>query len=327
VSDLGSVTRAKDGGYVLHYVRRLDKPPAKVWEALTDPASLARWLDRADVDLRVGGKFVIHFFDGKETMHGVIRALEPERLLEYSWDETGAPESVVRWTLAPDGAGSRLTLTHILPHGAESGLARELGGGWHILLDALALGEGRHDAAKTRASEERYGKLVEAAPVRAIDGVLTDGEAPVLRFERVIARPVAKVWAALTDERILKKWLGDVICEGLAGGRYVIRFREHQSAMNGTIAVFEPERVLEYSWDEGPKIPRATVRWELTSVEGGTRLVLTQRFARGTAVADVLPFFGGWEALLDALAEGADGRFMPYIDDTPYAAFYREKFA
>ena len=161
-----------------------------------------------------------------------------------------------------------------------------------------------------------------------IDGELIKGEdAPILRFERVIARPVAKVWAALTDEGVLKNWLGAVTCEGRVGGRYVIAFREHASTMTGVISAFEPERMLEYSWDEGPKIPRGTVRWELNPVEGGTRLVLTQRFARGTAKADVLPFFGGWEAFLDALPEGADGTFMPYADDKPYAARYREKFA
>ena len=161
-----------------------------------------------------------------------------------------------------------------------------------------------------------------------IDGELIEGgDAPVLRFTRVIARPVAKVWAALTDERVLKNWLGEVTCEGRVGGRYVIGFRESASTMTGAITAFEPERVLEYSWDEGPKIPRGTVRWELTPEGEGTRLVLTQRFARGTARADALPFFGGWEAFLDALPDGADGTFVPYNDDKHYAARYREKFA
>ncbi len=49
----GIITRTKDGGYVLTYERKLDKPPAQVWSALTDPAILKRWLDRSDVDLRV----------------------------------------------------------------------------------------------------------------------------------------------------------------------------------------------------------------------------------------------------------------------------------
>jgi len=161
-----------------------------------------------------------------------------------------------------------------------------------------------------------------------IDGELIKGDdAPILRFERVIARPVARVWAALTDASIAKNWLGEVTCDGRVGGRYVIAFREHQSTMDGAITVFEPERVLEYSWDEGPKIPRGTVRWELTPVDGGMRLVLTQTFMRGTAASDVLPFFGGWEAFLDALPDGADRSFVPYRDDKPYAVRYREKFA
>src|SRR6202012_6196127 len=97
------------------------------------------------------------------------------------------------------------------------------------------------------------------------------------------------------------------------GGLYVIVWRESSSGMNGAMAVLEPRRVLEYSWDEGPKIPRGTVRWELSPEGDGTRLVLTQTFVRGTAPADVLPFFGGWEALLDALTQGADCMFVIYF--------------
>jgi uncharacterized protein YndB with AHSA1/START domain len=137
MNDLGTVTRSADGGYVLHYERVFDKPPEQVWAALTDPAILTRWLARSDVDLRIGGRFVIYFFDGRETMRGEIRALEPERLIEYSWEEDETPLSSVRWTIAPDGNGSRVTLTHILPAQTRRDVITELGGGWHAILGYL----------------------------------------------------------------------------------------------------------------------------------------------------------------------------------------------
>jgi uncharacterized protein YndB with AHSA1/START domain len=330
VSALGTISRPADGGYVLHYERRLAEPATKVWAALTDPAILTRWLARSEVELRRGGRFNVYFFDGKETMLGTIRALEAGRMIEYSWIEDNSPPSVVRWTVAPDGNGCLLTLTHTLPAGAQPALVRELGGGWHAILGYLAT-ELRGEVvvaemAQLPALEARYEAQLDNAPILAIDGTLSEGGAPLLRFERLIDRPVAKVWAALTDPQVLRNWLGDVTVEPVVGGRYVIGFREHNSTMTGTITAFEPERLLEYSWDEGPKTPRSVARWELSPAPGGCRLVLTQRFATGTPRKDVLPFLGGWEPLLDALARGADGMFVPYIQTAPYDAPYRAKY-
>jgi uncharacterized protein YndB with AHSA1/START domain len=167
MNPMGTVSRTKGGGYVLHYERMLDKPAAAVWAALTDPAILTRWLDRTEVDLRIGGKFIIHFFDGKETMNGVIRALEPERLIEYSWDEEGAPVSVVRWTISPEGGSCRLRLTHTLPPGCQETLAIELSGGWHAILDnledAIRGKQTFFNEPKLRALEVQYGEVLREA--------------------------------------------------------------------------------------------------------------------------------------------------------------------
>ena len=68
-----------------------------------------------------------------------------------------------------------------------------------------------------------------------IHGTLTklaDGS-HVVTFERVIARPVTKVWAALTDPAILRNWLGEVHVEPHVGGRYEIHFREMTVVMTG----------------------------------------------------------------------------------------------
>jgi DNA-binding transcriptional ArsR family regulator len=57
----GEVTRNADGGLVVAFDRTLDRSPTKVWAALTDPRILANWLGEVEVDLRVGGAFVIRF--------------------------------------------------------------------------------------------------------------------------------------------------------------------------------------------------------------------------------------------------------------------------
>jgi uncharacterized protein YndB with AHSA1/START domain len=165
----------------------------------------------------------------------------------------------------------------------------------------------------------------------AIDGTLNktaDGET-VVHFERLIDRPVARVWTALTDPAVLRNWLGDVEIEPRAGGKYLLTFRESGFLMTGTITAFEPERLLEYSWlemAEAPQMPQSLVRWALAAAPEGCRLTLTHRFTKGVRRTDILPFLGGWEAFLDALARGADGEFMIYAPNAPYMAQYRAKY-
>jgi uncharacterized protein YndB with AHSA1/START domain len=94
-------------------------PPAAVWEALTDPAELAAWFGAdAEVDLRVGGAIRFRWPDGSER-RGLVVDLDPPRRLAFRWRElrTGAAgiaaadATVVAFTLAPDGAGTRVAVT------------------------------------------------------------------------------------------------------------------------------------------------------------------------------------------------------------------------
>ena len=76
----------------LRLTRRYAEPPAEVWRALTEPASLGRWL-------RPG-------FDVPQT------EVEPGWVLELDWRPPGEEPSVVRIELTPDGAGTILVLDH-----------------------------------------------------------------------------------------------------------------------------------------------------------------------------------------------------------------------
>ena len=164
-----------------------------------------------------------------------------------------------------------------------------------------------------------------------LDGILTrqsDGS-HVVTFDRVIDRPVAKVWAALTDERILKNWLGNVEVELRVGGKFAIQFREITVSMTGTITALEPERVLEYSWFEENGLPQSLLRWELVPEGSGCRLKLIHRFPPGVKVRDMTAFLGGWEAYLNVFVRGVDGEFVSYSDqnEAEIAAGYRARHA
>ncbi|HVM16254.1 MAG TPA: SRPBCC domain-containing protein [Gaiellaceae bacterium] len=118
----------------VRFERLYDSTPAELWAALTDPEQLRGWLAHVrSLDLRVGGE--VHFqFDGDEEVRGEILALEPERVLEYTWTYPGEDESVVRFEVVPREQGTLLVLDH-RRLGRDAGVG--YGAGWHAHLDML----------------------------------------------------------------------------------------------------------------------------------------------------------------------------------------------
>lgn len=120
------------------YAARIDD----VWDAVTSPERLTRWLKPITGDLRLGGKFE---FDGGE--HGEILQCEPPRLLKVSWlfgpdadAWPGTSEVEVRLAAGPTG-DTEVELIHaavveepLFPtYGPGAG-----GVGWDLALLALA---------------------------------------------------------------------------------------------------------------------------------------------------------------------------------------------
>ena len=73
---------------------------ADVWDAVTDPARLARWFAPVTGDLREGGSFAV-----EGNADGEIRECTPPSSLVLTW---GSPVSVVTVRLAPTGRGTEL---------------------------------------------------------------------------------------------------------------------------------------------------------------------------------------------------------------------------
>jgi uncharacterized protein YndB with AHSA1/START domain len=104
--------------------RRLNAPPAKVFDAWTDPQKIMRWFGPAEVDTflaecdaRVGGGYHIaaRAPDGAEHhVTGTYREIVANEKLVFTWAWRGTPErqSLVTVLLKPDGNGTLLTLTH-----------------------------------------------------------------------------------------------------------------------------------------------------------------------------------------------------------------------
>lgn len=141
-----------DDGLVAVTVRREYPAPADdVWEAVTDPARLARWFAPVTGDLRAGGTFAV-----EGNADGEIRECVPPSALTVTW---GGPLSVVRVRLSASGADTVLELEHTVPAAfAGSGAgALYVGPGWDVALLGLALwlrGELVEDPAAWEASPE-----------------------------------------------------------------------------------------------------------------------------------------------------------------------------
>jgi len=123
----------KDGDrWTLVLVRELRHPPARVWQALTDPAELREWAPfDADGSLATAGATVklttVRAPTPNVSETRVTRADAP-RLLEYNWGGND-----MRWQLDAVGTGTRLTLwTNIDRRYIAMGAA-----GWHVCFDVL----------------------------------------------------------------------------------------------------------------------------------------------------------------------------------------------
>lgn len=122
----------KDGEkWTLVLTRELRHPPAKVWQALTDPAHLREWAPfDADRSLASVGTVKLSTIGAPQPQvsETTVKRAEPPRLLEYSWGD-----SDMRWQLEPLGKGTRLTLWHNIDRRFISWGAA----GWHICFDVL----------------------------------------------------------------------------------------------------------------------------------------------------------------------------------------------
>ncbi|MEU5693432.1 SRPBCC domain-containing protein [Actinosynnema sp. NPDC020468] len=140
--------------------------------------------------------------------------------------------------------------------------------------------------------------------------VLRDGRR-VLRFERVLDVPVEAVWRVLTVPERVSAWLADVEeLDLVVGGRVALRCPTTDGAgARGSVTAHEPTRVLEFDTDLYGRL-----RWELTGVAGGARLLFT--VDQDVPDDQVTRMLANWHVHLDFLTEALAGARVDW-DDFP----------
>lgn len=124
----------------LTFVRRLPHPIAEVWAAITDPAQRAVWFGATALEPRAGGQIDMDPEDPPaplemKHMSGRILVWDPPHVFEHEWRQAIVEAGVVRYELAEDGAGTRLTFTH---RGLGVKNAHGFAPGTHAFMDRLA---------------------------------------------------------------------------------------------------------------------------------------------------------------------------------------------
>lgn len=121
-----------------------------------------------------------------------------------------------------------------------------------------------------------------------------------LRFEAFYPHPPAKVWRALTDPRLIEKWLMPNDFRAEVGHRFQFT-APPQPGWDGKVYCevleCEPPRLLAYSWRNN--LIDTQVRFTLSGEHGGTRLVLEHQGFKGVKGWMARFFLGsGWKGIV-----------------------------
>jgi uncharacterized protein YndB with AHSA1/START domain len=128
-------------------------PPERVWAVLTRPEYVHRWFkaDKAEIDLRPGGSFVMVWAEHGTGFARVERVEEPV-LFSFRWaiepglEPTPGEETLVEFTLTAEGDGTRLRVVESgftkldRPADKQEWHRERNVDGWRQVLEAAAAG-------------------------------------------------------------------------------------------------------------------------------------------------------------------------------------------
>jgi uncharacterized protein YndB with AHSA1/START domain len=125
----GAQIKKEGDKWTLVLVRDLSHPPARVWEALTEPEHLRAWAP-FDPDRSLGavGTVKLSTVGAPQVSESKVKRADAPKVLEFSWGEQD-----LRWELEAVGGGTRLTLWHNIDRRYISMGAA----GWHICFDVM----------------------------------------------------------------------------------------------------------------------------------------------------------------------------------------------
>lgn len=128
-----------------------------------------------------------------------------------------------------------------------------------------------------------------------------DGERWRLVFVRQFSHVPNKVWLSITRPEQLREWAPfDVDRDlGAPGPVKLTMIGGEPEVFDELVTVADPPRRLEYTWGGD------TLRWELTAIDGGTRLTLQHTVQDRSWLSKVA---AGWHICFDVMEHALDGQ-------------------
>jgi uncharacterized protein YndB with AHSA1/START domain len=138
---------------------------------------------------------------------------------------------------------------------------------------------------------------------------------PMVRFERIYAYPIDRVWAAVSEPDQLANWFpASVDYAPTVGGSVSFRGDPHLADLRGTVLAFDPPHTFAFTWGANE------VHLELESLSGSsTRLTLTDLLTNPDEAARNA---GGWTLCLGEL----DCVVADVPSQGPHSAENKERF-
>lgn len=131
-------------GLLLEYHEVYDTDPEDLWQAITTPERLARFMAVHRGEFRLGGRWQAFGTDGEVYCDGEVTACDRPHGFTTTWTVVGEQPTLLTVLLEPDGPRTRLHLRH------EHVTRPEYGPGWHAYLEALAAHLAEPDAERDR---------------------------------------------------------------------------------------------------------------------------------------------------------------------------------
>ena len=132
--ELGTIRRVGNR-FEARLERTLEHDQQAVWKMLTDSSLLPQWLAPGTLSLSKGGAAKLNFPESGTNVESVVTAIDPPRLIEYSWSSPGEPDRPLRWEAVATPGGTRLSLTLGIPDSED--IARTCAG-WEAHLEMFA---------------------------------------------------------------------------------------------------------------------------------------------------------------------------------------------
>ena len=268
----------------------IDAPRERVWQAITDPASLAQWLlpPALGADMkRDSNDTILLTMGGMEIPVAALEEIDPPRHVR----SYGLPDHVISiaYLLEEENDGTRVTVTmsgfEKLPADARHDRVAASGTAWEKALANLE--------AYVNGSALPYPE----GYVAALFGYRRESEKSFAVERSIwIAAPRERVWSAITDPTQLENWFSPGTSWKLtaleAGGRLFIPDPETGDETNVQVIqlVDPPQQFVTHSLPASPGSSEVTA-YLLQEERGGTRLTITN------SGYELLPEDGRWSAM------------------------------